>query len=67
VIVTGVWVALLAAVVVCEVVCRRSGGRWLPLESVVARLWAGRPGRVLLVVAWAFVGWHLFARHGSPA
>jgi hypothetical protein len=30
-------------------------------------LWRRVPGRILLVVAWGFVGWHFFARYTLPA
>jgi hypothetical protein len=33
---------------------------------LLARVTSSRPGRMLLVLAWAWLGWHLFAR-GSGA
>ena len=42
---------------------RRSLVTW-PL--LLARVTSSRPGRMLLVLAWPWLGWHLFAR-GSGA
>jgi hypothetical protein len=36
------------------------------LAELLRRITASRPLRLLVVVAWAWVGWHLFAR-GSGA
>jgi Family of unknown function (DUF6186) len=36
------------------------------LPLLLARVTSSRPGRMLLVLAWAWLGWHLFAR-GSGA
>ena len=36
------------------------------LPQVLARITASRPVRLLFVLAWAWLGWHLFAR-GSGA
>jgi Family of unknown function (DUF6186) len=36
------------------------------LPQLLGRLTASRPVRLLFVVAWAWLGWHLFAR-GSGA
>jgi hypothetical protein len=65
--VTAVWMLLLVAALAWEVACHRSPGRRTSLAEITSRLWSGRAGRLLLVLLWAFVGWHLFARHGSPA
>jgi hypothetical protein len=67
VIVTVTWVALVVVAVAWEVRCHRSDGRWTSLATIASRLWVSRPGRLLLVLVWAFVGWHVFARHGVAA
>jgi hypothetical protein len=36
------------------------------LGVIVSRFWARVPGRIVLVLVWAFVGWHLFARYTVP-
>ncbi len=65
--VTAVWVALVVGCVAWEFACHRSEGRWVSLVDIVDRLWASLPGRLLLVLIWAFVGWHVFARYTLPA
>jgi len=39
---------------------------WCTLPQLVARITRSRTGRLVIVLAWAWVGWHLFAR-GSGA
>jgi hypothetical protein len=64
--VTLAWFTLFAVVILWEMVCRASAGRWTSLARVGQRLWARPPGRVALIALWAFVGWHLFARYTLP-
>ncbi len=64
--VTSVWLAVFAAAAAWEVRCHRSGSRWTSLSEVGARLFRSRPGRLLLVAGWGFVGWHVFARYTLP-
>ncbi|HEX3981343.1 MAG TPA: DUF6186 family protein [Acidimicrobiales bacterium] len=64
--VTVFWLGLIAASAVWEVRCHRSGSRWSSLSHIVARGWTSAPIRVVLVAAWAFVGWHVFARYTLP-
>lgn len=64
--VTVLWVALLAAAVAWEIVCRCSGGRWTSLGELAGAMAARRAGLVILLVLWAFVGWHVFARYTLP-
>jgi Family of unknown function (DUF6186) len=64
--VTTIWVLLMGAAVVWEIACRRPGSRWTSLSEIGARLWVSRPGRLLLVGVWGFVGWHVFARYTLP-
>ncbi len=63
---TVVWLVLLGLGVVWEVVCHRSGGRWTGIGTIGARVWMYRPGRIVLIAVWAFVGWHVFARYTLP-
>jgi hypothetical protein len=65
--VTATWVALIVAGASWEVACQRSGGRWASLADLVDRLWIHLPGRIILVLIWAFIGWHVFARYTLPA
>ena len=39
---------------------------WWTLPQLVARITRSRAGRLVIVLVWAWVGWHLFAR-GSGA
>ena len=55
------WTGLLVACVTVDIVARRSRGR-LATAGEVVRLISGPPlARALLVAAWTFAGWHLFA------
>jgi Family of unknown function (DUF6186) len=65
-IVTALWIALLATGAGLEVyrIVRRA--RYASLRTLVASLGTGRVGRLLPVVVWAWVGWHLFARYTLP-
>jgi hypothetical protein len=38
----------------------------MDLGEIGARVGSRLPGRIVLVAAWAFVGWHLFARYTVP-
>jgi Family of unknown function (DUF6186) len=64
--VTAIWVLLMGAAVVGEALCHRPGSRWTSMSALGSRLWSSRPGRLLLVGVWGFVGWHLFARYTLP-
>jgi TRAP-type C4-dicarboxylate transport system permease small subunit len=64
--VTILWI-MLAAAILWEVVCRRSGGRWTSLADLGARLGGRLPGVLVLIAIWAFVGWHVFARYTLPS
>jgi hypothetical protein len=62
-----VWAALAAAAVGCEVAgwlahAGRMKSRLAPLEHVLTAVRSKGPGRAVLVVSWAWLGWHLFAR-----
>jgi len=64
--ITVTWVALIVACAAWEIACHRSGGRWASLVDIIDRVWARLPGRILLVLVWAFIGWHVFARYTLP-
>jgi hypothetical protein len=66
VVVTVLWLGLLAAGAGWEARCHRPGSRWTSLTDIAARGWRSAPGRVLLIALWAFVGWHVFARYTLP-
>jgi hypothetical protein len=57
-----VWIVLGASLVVCQLAAMASGRRLPGLGTVVGSVAATRVGRVLLVVAWMWFGWHAFAR-----
>ena len=60
------WFALAGAAVALECGCRASRGRWPDLVTIASAVWSRPVGRIALIVAWTFVGWHLFARYTVP-
>jgi hypothetical protein len=56
------WVAMPIAAIVVDLVARRSGGRVANAEEFLRFISTATPAKVLLVVAWGFAGYHLFAR-----
>jgi hypothetical protein len=66
VVVSLIWLALLAAGLMWELYCNLVDRRWVSLTRVGVVIGRSRAGRLLLVAAWAFVGWHLFARYTLP-
>jgi hypothetical protein len=66
VVVTGVWLALLAVALGWEAYCRLADRGWVSLHLIGAAVGRRRTGRLVLVLLWAFVGWHLFARYTLP-
>jgi hypothetical protein len=56
---------ILAMIIVWATLAARHP-RWLSLSDAVTALTRTRTARVLVVVAWIWLGWHLFAR-GSGA
>jgi hypothetical protein len=56
------WVAVPVAAVVLDQVARRSDGRMANAEETLRFISTATPVKILLVVAWAFAGYHLFAR-----
>lgn len=57
------WLALLGASVLIEVLARLGRTRTPTLAQLGAALASRIPGRVLLILLWLFVGFHLFARY----
>ena len=60
------WLALLGAALTWEVYCSLGDRRWISLTKVAVVIGRTRPGQLLLVAVWGFVGWHLFARYTLP-
>jgi hypothetical protein len=56
------WIGLLVALVVVDVAARRSGGRFATAEEFGRFISTARVANVVLIAAWAFAGYHLFAR-----
>jgi hypothetical protein len=57
-----VWAVLGATFVVGQIVAVTSGGGRAGPGAFVRHLTARRGGRVLVILAWMFLGWHAFAR-----
>jgi hypothetical protein len=57
-----VWVVLGASVVACQLAAMASRGRFPGLGAAVGSVAATKVGRVLVMVAWMWLGWHAFAR-----
>ncbi|HEY6472048.1 MAG TPA: hypothetical protein VIY26_04085, partial [Acidimicrobiales bacterium] len=56
------WVAVLLATVAVDVAARRSAGRMATAEEFARFISTAWPANVALIAAWAFAGYHLFAR-----
>jgi hypothetical protein len=56
------WVGLLVVVVAVDLIARRSAGRVATAEELVRFISTSAVANVALVAAWAFAGYHLFAR-----
>jgi sirohydrochlorin ferrochelatase len=65
-IVTLAGYSLLAVLVVGWSAYTHPRPAWWTLPQLVARFARSRAGRVVIVLVWAWLGWHLFAR-GSGA
>jgi hypothetical protein len=57
-----VWILLVVAVLGWGVVTWQSGGRLPTFLELVRRIAFKRWGRVVLVIVWAEIGWHLLAQ-----
>jgi hypothetical protein len=55
------WLALVIACLVIDLVARKSEGRLATAEETLRLISATRPARIVLIAAWAYAGWHLFA------
>ncbi len=64
--VTLCWLVLGVAGMAWEGYCRRPGSPWTGLGELMGRAWRHRVGRIVLLGAWAFIGWHVFARYTLP-
>jgi hypothetical protein len=60
------WIALLGVGVLIEVLSRLGKTRASSLARASALLATSVPGRLILIILWAFVGLHLFARYTIP-
>jgi hypothetical protein len=58
----GFWVGLAVAGVLVDMQARHSGGRRATAEELVRFVTAPVVGNAVVVVAWVFAGYHLFAR-----
>lgn len=56
------WLLLAVASAAFEIGARRSH-RWLSLAELGSRISSHWIGRFVLLLCWAFVGWHLFSRY----
>ena len=56
------YLGVLAAVVVLQAAALASRGRLPPLGDVFTRIMRNRTGRVGVLIAWAWIGLHFFAR-----
>lgn len=56
------YLAALAALVVLQIFALRWPGRVPPIGEVLTRAMRSRTGRVGILVAWAWLGLHFFAR-----
>ncbi|HEX4015211.1 MAG TPA: DUF6186 family protein [Frankiaceae bacterium] len=59
--ITG-YAVLLALVIALAIVARRPGVPVATGSRLIASIRRTRTGRILLVLGWAWVGWHLFVR-----
>lgn len=57
-----VWALLGAGLAGCQIAAVVWRGRFPGLGSLVRRATANSVGRWVLVLAWAWLGWHAFAR-----
>jgi hypothetical protein len=60
--IAAAFAAILAVAVVADLLARRSGSRVRPLGETLAAALRTRFGRVLVLGAWLWLGWHFLAR-----
>ena len=63
---SAIWIALLIAAVIVEVLGRRFPTRVSTLRRTLSMVARQIPGRAILMLLWVFVGFHLFARYTVP-
>jgi Na+/H+ antiporter NhaC len=56
------WVGLLVVAVAVDLIARRSAGRVATAEEFARFISTSAVANVALIAAWAFAGYHLFAR-----
>jgi len=54
--------AILGLAVAAELYARRAGSRVRPLSETLAAARRSRGGRIVVLGAWLWLGWHLLAR-----
>ena len=54
--------AILALAIATDLFARRAGSGVRPLSATLAAALRSRGGRVLILGAWLWLGWHLLAR-----
>lgn len=59
---TFLWLTAAACLCACEAASRRLKRGWPTARQLVAGARGHLAGRVLLVMAWIWLGWHVFAR-----
>jgi len=57
-----VWAVLGAVLAACQIAAVLSRGRRPGLGTLLRRVTAGATGRIVVVLAWMWLGWHTFAR-----
>jgi hypothetical protein len=63
---TVIWLALLIAGVLIEVLGRLRPTRVSTLNRATSMLATRISGRAILILLWVFIGFHLFARYTVP-
>ncbi len=59
---TALWLAVAGALAFCEVAARRLKRGWPTAAQLLDRALSHIGGRLVLVAAWLWLGWHVFAR-----
>lgn len=58
----ALWVVAACALVVCEVASRRLDHGWPTATQLLGSARGHLVGRLVLILAWLWLGWHVFAR-----
>ena len=58
----ALWLAAAAALVGCEVASRTRHHGWPDLFQILRGARSNTAGRLVLIAAWLWLGWHVFAR-----